>query len=292
MNFLVPSRPTPPPVVNGCASNAQSRPGITTTVETITPDVARQYLAVANPNNRNVAKSSTVKYGLDMKEGRWTLNGQPIIFDETGMLVDGHHRLTAAIEHNATFSSVIVRGVPSSAITSIDGGRGRSAADMAKMESIPNAKTACSITTLILVNERFGIEFITNSSKLPSKAETLDSVRKNPYIQICVNRATSVKDFLPLSVAGFCWYVFQFQDRQRADRFFDELSSGANLSQDNPAYMLREKLGDLAKKSSRTPNLHLIALTFKAWIAYRDGKKIKLLRWTPDGPNPERFPVI
>jgi hypothetical protein len=292
MNFLSTSKPTPPPVVNGSAGYPQSRPAITTAIETITPDIARQYLGHANPNNRNVSRTTTIKYGRDMKEGRWTLTGEPIIFDETGMLADGHHRLTAAIDNNATFTSAVVRGIPADAITRIDGGRSRTAADMATMEQIPNAITACAIQSLILIHERWGAEFMNHSEKHPSKPEIVDALRQNPCMDLCVARAASVKKLLPKSIGGFCWYVFQQQNRQKADRLFEDLAIGENLSAVSPALILRNRLIENSTSKAKLPNLQLAAFMFKTWILYRDGKRGKQLRYADKGEFAERFPQI
>lgn len=292
MNFLQLSKPTPPPIVNGSAGHTQARPAITTAVETITPEIARQYLERANPDNRKISKTATAKYGRDMKEGRWTLTGEPLIFDETGMLADGHHRLLSAVEHGASFTTIVVRGISADSIVRIDGGRTRTAADMAAMDRTPNARTACAIMTLILIHERYGAEFMANSMYYPSKAEIVDALKQHPCMDLCVLRSTALRKLMPRSVGGFCWYVFQLQDRRKADRFFDELEGGENLSAGNPALVLRNRLWENATSKSKLPNLYLTALTFKAWAAYRDGKKLKILRWTTDGVSPEKFPQI
>jgi len=35
-----------------------------------------------------------------------------------------------------------------------------------------------------------------------------------------------------------------------------------------------------------------VALFFKAWLAYRQGRPIRRLFWKTDGPSPEKFPRL
>ena len=93
-------------------------------------------------------------------------------------------------------------------------------------------------------------------------------------------------------VMAFCYYLFSAQNPDLAERFFNHLASGAGLSEHSPVYLLRERLRTNSAGKAKLPILEIIALFFKAWIAYRNGKSVKCLRWNNSGANPEKFPEI
>ncbi|MBI1955900.1 MAG: hypothetical protein HYS38_05855 [Acidobacteria bacterium] len=93
-------------------------------------------------------------------------------------------------------------------------------------------------------------------------------------------------------IISFCYFVFSEQDPALVERFFTEFSQGINLRSDSPVYHLRERLLANRIAKSKLPDLEIIALFFKAWIAYRDGRAIRNLRWRSEGPAPERFPDV
>ena len=89
------------------------------TVEKITPEIAAEYLKVNVKNYRKLQRPVMKRYAEDMKAGRWELNGEPIVFDNNGMLKNGQHRLAAVILAGATVEMVVVRGVDES-VTAYD----------------------------------------------------------------------------------------------------------------------------------------------------------------------------
>ena len=67
---------------------------ITTTIETINPAKAKEYL-LWNKHNRPVNKFTVKQYAQEMKDGRWTLSNDAITFFENHLLGNGQHRLSA-----------------------------------------------------------------------------------------------------------------------------------------------------------------------------------------------------
>ena len=79
-------------------------------VENIGPDGAKKFLD-RMIYNRNVSPSRVTAYAVDMRSGSWDLNGQAIVLDENGLLLDGQHRLLAIIESGVTLPMLVVRGM-------------------------------------------------------------------------------------------------------------------------------------------------------------------------------------
>lgn len=82
-------------------------------VETVTPQQAAIWLS-KNPNNRKSSPSRVDRLTQDMLNGTFVLNGESIILDDTGALMDGQHRLMAIIASGTDQKMVVVRGIPRS----------------------------------------------------------------------------------------------------------------------------------------------------------------------------------
>lgn len=100
---------------------------ITTTLEEITPELAKRYLAYNIKENRHVSPSIVIKYASDMESGNFMINNNAICFNEYGQLIDGQHRLQACVKANVPFKSFVTRNLPAGAYKVIDVGRPRDA---------------------------------------------------------------------------------------------------------------------------------------------------------------------
>lgn len=97
-------------------------------IEEISPDKAKTYLSTSK-GNRNLRPKSVSIYARDMAAGRFQCTHQAIAFDESGALVDGHHRLSAIVKANVTVKMMVARNVPRKAIECIDTGDKRNTVD-------------------------------------------------------------------------------------------------------------------------------------------------------------------
>lgn len=292
MNFLQQLSPEPPPVVgktNGIAASYTAP--IHSYVEQITPGLAAHYLAAKNDGNRNLIETSVASMMKDMAEGRWELTGQAIIFDNTGKLIDGHHRLTAISRGTVVVPMLVVRNASPSAVRRIDTGVARTAAHIAHMDGHKYAAEQTALARLLLIHERHGIERMNTPATHPTKAECVDEIALRPSMMLSIEKGYPVKKrkWATPTVAAFCHYLFYQQNALACDRFWDEVcGSGAGLKETSPALHLRTRLADNAASRAKLPVLHIIALFFKAWIAYRNGKAMRRLQWKDD----EGFPQI
>ena len=82
-----------------------------TEVMTITPAMAEKWLAGTTFKNRNVSITAVNRYANDIQNGQWMLNGESIIIDDNGNVIDGQHRLRAILKSGASIQSVVVRGI-------------------------------------------------------------------------------------------------------------------------------------------------------------------------------------
>lgn len=83
---------------------------MTTIIETISPETAKQYLE-HNKNNRPIKKAHVTALANEMLSGRFSTTHQGIAFDVSGNLVDGQHRLAAVVESGCTVKMLVTRGL-------------------------------------------------------------------------------------------------------------------------------------------------------------------------------------
>ena len=83
---------------------------IETMVVLVTPELAEKWLE-KNINNRKIRKSVIETYVNDMKNGKWSLVGDSITFDEYGVLTNGQHRLTAVMKSGTSQYFNVMKGI-------------------------------------------------------------------------------------------------------------------------------------------------------------------------------------
>lgn len=116
---------------------------ITPNVEIITPAIAEEYLK-RNTLNRKMSKHRVAYYASQMKAGRWQLNGQAIIFDTEGNLLDGQQRLAAVIKSGCPIQVIVIRGISSTTMGTIDTGKARTAGDVFALRGAKSARAAAA----------------------------------------------------------------------------------------------------------------------------------------------------
>lgn len=95
----------------------------------VTPDMARQILD-GNTINRTVRKNHVISIANIMRNGDWQVTAHGIVISDTGILIDGQHRLLALIESG--LDGVFMRlffGEDENTFIAYDRGAKRSAAD-------------------------------------------------------------------------------------------------------------------------------------------------------------------
>lgn len=99
-------------------------------VETITPQIAEEYLR-HNQRNRKPKKRTIAAYAATMRGGNWLLTGETIQFDWCGTLINGQHRLMAVIEAGIPVQFSVARDCAPDTARVIDNLPPRTATDAA-----------------------------------------------------------------------------------------------------------------------------------------------------------------
>lgn len=258
----------------------------------VTPDVAREMLT-HNTHNRNV-KSQHLQYAQDMLNGDWRPEScDPIRFAADGTLLDGQNRLRAVTIADVAIPFLVVRGLPIQTQSVMDSGVSRKFADVLKLNGEEHNIALAAVARLAWEWER-GPSYLARGRV--SNSQLLRFLAERPELrEYATHRARAIADAsrLPASIVGTLWWVFARIDAEDADYFFDRLGSDERHEKGDPIFELRRTLGNNADAASsprgERNRVWMMAITVKAWNAYRAGETVGLYRWKPGGAHPERF---
>jgi hypothetical protein len=260
----------------------------TSTIETITPEIAKRYL-LANTRNRRMRKTGIEKYARDMKAGRWMLTTDAIGFDTNGALTNGQHRLEACVETGIPFEAIVVRGLDPESFDATDNGMNRTLADVLRGQPCATAVSACIKTAFLLRNGRNGFSDMSMKTAGLSNKMGVEEFEKNPdgYIDAAAfanhARKTGMNNITEGRLAGLFYFLIydKGHDRDKVENFFTQILS-FKTAEDPNCELLRMRLvkerGQEVKMTARL-RLNLVA---KAWNFYLTGKRTQVLKWMPD----------
>ena len=95
----------------------------------ITPAMAAEMLQ-RNTGNRPIKKTHLKGLVSEIANGRFMETGDSIKFSNTGLLLDGQHRLQACVDAGATIRTIVACGLSPEIFTVLDSGAKRSVANM------------------------------------------------------------------------------------------------------------------------------------------------------------------
>ncbi|MBQ1500393.1 MAG: hypothetical protein IIZ38_18970 [Sphingomonas sp.] len=255
----------------------------------VTPEMAEAMLADRGPN-RHVSAPVINKYARDMLAGRWQLNGQTIKIARDGRLLDGQHRLEAAKKAKCAFPAIIVEGLAQETFASLDIGRRRSVSDILRERGESLTIILASALRWLWMIEN-GVILAANSS--PTNGELLDVLGQHPEIRTSIKQVAAIREIMGSGIAAALHRTFADKDTVRADEFFARLIDGVQLAEQSPIRHLRERL--IRTRSShrvRLAEAERVAISIKAWNAYRDDRPVQLLIWRNRGAAREPLPAV
>ena len=254
----------------------------------ISPDISEEMLE-RNNSNRHVSASVINKYSRDMLAGRWLLNGQTIKVSSSGKLLDGQHRLEAAKKAKRSFPAIIVEGLAEETFGSLDIGHRRSMSDILRERGESNTIVlASSLRWLWMVKN----EVVLAANSSPTNGELLSILEESPEIRQSLRHVTPIGKIMGTGIAAALHYTFSKIDFAKADEFFSRIIDGVQLAESSPIYHLRERL--IRTRSShrvRLAEAERVALTIKAWNAFRENRPMQLLAWRNRGATREALPT-
>ena len=275
--------------------------------ENITPERAEAYLGTSR-GNRPLSKIFVHSFADTMKKGRWMLNGVPIIFDEDGCLIDGHHRLEAVREAKIPVRFDVVRGVPSDAFTTYDVGRHRNIGQILAMQGVKNYNIVGSIIAaneaLVTNGRLYGNNTVPYDEQKRTLADFYELYRRDEagyqevgsYIACLRSRCR----IIPTSWAGGMYYYLTHTGGYTENvvkPFFEALFT---LESDAIPCVstLRKVITKEAVEGRKLQHDVLWAYIVKSWNAYITNTPLKSLRFrfkdetANGGLPPEEMPTL
>jgi len=248
--------------------------GLEVRVVEVTPELAEQWLA-RNRGNRRPKPPNVARYARDMRDGRWSLTGQPLIFDSTGALRNGQNRLLACIQADKAFDSLVVSGVAPSSFLNMDTGPARTYGDMITIASEGESANAHALGALAAMVFRWEkkLTIIGGGQTVnPTSGEVLDVVARHPLLPMSIApavQASKVAELRPPRIGAYCHYRFALIDRDLADEFFVRISNvefGLADEALRVLYLTLRRMGE-RERSHRDAYkvLHYVIKTWRVW---------------------------
>lgn len=222
-------------------------------VELITPKMAEEMLK-CNTHNRRISQTTIDRFSRDMAAGKWDLTGESIIFDSTGILSDGQHRLLACIAAGRSFKALVVRGTDKESRTSIGSGRPRSNSDNLEMANVLNATDVAAALNVIWQWNQVPSLYLRKKGS-PTRHESAELFASIPDMETVVSETRALyqgndRNVGPSSLVAGVFLILRQIDKKTAAVWRKDLLVGAELSTNDPCFVLRRMLG---RDKSRDP---------------------------------------
>lgn len=274
-----------------------------------------QELLEGSANYRELNSNHRNSLLAEMEAGRWKDNGQPLLLDDDGNLIDGQHRLSAyqmflrARPKAAPIRFLVVSGLPTDAQHTVDVGRRRSFADYLKHHGVKYATNVGAITRgqakMMMAPKGSRLWVLTSHpggrgedgrmvAKVPTVLQQIDAYKRNrgaieEWAAIAGTMAQKSGIGTP-GLIGAILFQFAKEDSDAAKLFADYLATGSGLKERDPILVLRNMLLKERTAIARRRPTHIAAMVVKAWVAWMNGDTLSLLKWNAGGAHPEEFP--
>jgi hypothetical protein len=258
--------------------------GITIQPAWLTPEMAGEFVTRLGRNQRTTKLHQLRSIVSDITNDLFRFNGEPIIFDPEGNLLNGRHRCLSVVQTGRPVPVLIIRGIPASAYMTMDITSKRTVSDALKSGGFKNTRDLAAAARLLECYER---DLFNEGYMIQSAAAGVEFVEENPgLIESCSLPRGVAKLCRHAGAPIFCHYVFaQHAGKEEADLFFERLASDVGHKQGDAILTLRRYL---MKDSLRPTDRELVFLIFKTWNAFRRGKDVRKLSYQ----SGERLPDL
>jgi hypothetical protein len=271
------------------------------TIEIIDPETAAE-MVLLRKSTVPLRKAEIQKisiYARLMKARAWKINGDAIVFDETGALLDGAARLHACIEAGVSFPTIVFRGVPAGAGHTLNAHIKRTSSDILDInnEEFPYTIAGAWPILITYLNAPSKHQYVKTQAAPVTSTEMLRLNERYPSIRASARlvKETRAANLMGEAVATACHFIMSLEDPALADRFI-RIVDDPELDPTSAASTLSSRLANLG----RTPQTFRFAIAAKAWNRFRQGKQIGASGLVYNGKqentdnthNNEAFPVF
>lgn len=253
---------------------------------TITPEVALKMLGGEHrAGNRPLSLHRVKKLAQSIKRGEWITNSNTIGFDINGNLTDGQHRLNAVILAKMAIVTMVTYNLPPESFQTTDIGAIRTAGDIAAIIGIKKNHVVVGAAANLLFY--YQANAIGHGWAKPTNTQIRDILLNNRDLEKSAEIGMAIYPALMKSIAAFCHYIFSQIDPLKADQFMEYMRTGANMPPDHPCLVLRNHILKQRLEGIQYQQNVMVAMTFKAWNYFRQGRKIKKIHWKQGDAMPK-----
>lgn len=268
-------------------------------IQIITPAKAQAMLAATTSKNRSLSKGIVSAYADDMSNGRWQENGESIILDDNGNVLDGQHRLSAIVISGVSQTMTVVSGVSPQCFKTIDTGRKRTNSDLLTIVGMKDARLLAAILAAVhtfKIRGEFKGTVNPSEPRLIKMSAGFDVVwhaeRMMPLVLDSVSVAGKWSKKVPSKISptlvGALHYIFAEIDKDDSDSFFENLIGVTFGSENDPLRRLYEACTHRSRRDSLAMDARRSGAIFiKAWNIRRKNEECKFLRFYEN----ESYPV-
>lgn len=245
--------------------------------------------------NRPLREARAQKIAAEIKAGTWRENGESVIFDGNGRLIDGQHRLRACVLADRPIVVFCVFGVPAKFFPSFDQGKVRGGDDLAALMDFSNATSVAAVARLAIM---YADGALTKTGQPPMASERLrlfmDRNREGltDAVEFSNKFRKGIVKLIPISHAAFLYFMNRIEpERSRAADFIERLATGIGLHKGDALLLFRTRMVDLIGEKHKLTQTQKLALLIKAWNAFLAGKQVGVLRLRDDEPFPKFGPA-
>lgn len=270
--------PTPKQILDDMLKRAKGAPhGLVAEVHEIDHDWGVE-MRRRNTNNRKISKANVRRYRADAENGRWTLNGQAVVFSNDGVLADGQHRGEALIDTAAKVLVLVVAGIAPEARVTMDQGRSRNAGDDLTMLGEETGNIAGTMIRYLMAFEANKREDLKGLAKA-SRAQILEFFKGNKArvrksAELALELREPARYHVAAPMLAFLHHILSEENPEKAEIYIRQVAKGEGLKDEDPAYVVREKLIALGRVNG-TKKAEII---LSGWKPFLEGRKLSKIR--------------
>jgi len=258
-------------------------PKVSAQVQSITRAEAQRLLDNMG-TNRARRETRVAEIAGAMQAGRFdSLNGETVIVDERGRLIDGQHRLAAfLLTGAASMQFLVVTGVAAESWDTIDQGALRTHGDIFRMhgESNANVLAAAARWQWLYIHD-YPAGIATRSNAGIDRRTLLETLNEYPGLRDAAVETNTIYSHagraMIHSVATFVRFNTWRISAPNSDRFFQCLETGDGDLSTKTVRAFRDKLLARRSRSQRLLAPDILVMAARVWNAYRKGQALAKL---------------
>jgi hypothetical protein len=244
-----------------------------------------------NDGNRKIKNSVVRRYAQDMKMGLWTLTGEAVVFDNSGNMRNGQHRMSAAAQYATSFTTLVFRGVAPATMRDMDQGTKRTAADDLGLKGEMHTTILSALIAAYMIFEATDAGYAARNSGAWSVSKSAIQAYF-AYDQERADKLRSAAEFYDRGIVP-APYVFRTSvvfplvymhmldagiSEDAAREFFNQLRTGNDLRNGSPVKALRERLIQAKGDRETLTGLQVAHMLITAWNHYRAGNDVTQIK--------------